>query len=287
MTDFDTTGKKRTSSVVYTADLIELSNDEDDEADNCIPSESILSALECPVCMEYMVPPISLCENGHSICDQCRPQLPLCPTCRRPFLSNTRNVALESIASGLDYPCRNEGCLEVFPLALVTKHQAVCPHRPYECPLSLGSHCAWKGPLSVIKKHVIESHGRYARIGAESTSVLNDVSNTPAYSLVIFAFDQVFLQKSRLQDCKFYSAVQYIGPKENASKYRYEFQLSTSKGHHKILVGNMTYSDSEDLQSVNKAGNCVRLDYDIIKRFMYDDKLPYKLRLFRIDDDNF
>ncbi|KDR14083.1 E3 ubiquitin-protein ligase sina-like isoform X2 [Zootermopsis nevadensis] len=247
--------------------------------------EELLSAMECPVCMEYMAPPIFLCENGHSICDQCRPQLSECPTCRRPFLPNTRNVALESIASRVQYPCRNEGCFEIRPLELVAQHQSACPRRPFPCPMAQGSHCTWKGPLSLIKKHVMDSHGRYVRIGAESTSVLNDVSDTPGYSLVIFAFDQVFLQKSRMQDSKFYSAVQYIGPKEHASGYRYEFQLSTAKGHQKIVVGNLVYSICEDLRQVNLHGNCVRLDHDVIKRYMYEDKLPYKLRLYRIEED--
>lgn len=269
-------------------DLIKLNDDEaDDSAFTDSLGEDLLGALECPVCMEYMSPPISVCESGHSICDQCRPKLPVCPTCRKPFLSSTRNIALESIADGLEYPCRNEGCFEIFPLQIIGLHQAVCPYRSFECPLCQGSHCLWKGPLSLMKKHVMEMHERYVRIGAESTSVLSNVSSTPGYSLVVFAFEQVFLQKSRLHDSKFYSTVQYTGPKENASKYRYEFQLSTGKEHQKLIVGHLVHSNSEDLQSVNKAGNCVRLDYDVIKRFMYEDKLPYKLRLYKIEEDVF
>lgn len=276
------------ADVVSTSTSLDLIRLNDDEADDKVLSdglgEDLLGALECPVCMEYMVPPISLCESGHSICEQCRPQLPECPTCRKPFLSTTRNIALESIADGLDYPCRNEGCFEIYPLQIITQHEAVCPHRPYQCPLSHGSHCVWKGPLSIMRKHVMEVHGRYVRVGAESTSVLNDVSSTPGYSLVILAFDQVFLQKSRLHGGKFYSTVQYIGPKEEAAKYRYEFKLSTGSEHQKLIVGHLVHSNTEDLQRVSRAGNCVRLDHDVIKRFMYEDKLPYKLRLYKTDE---
>jgi hypothetical protein len=133
----------------------------------------------------------------------------------------------------------------------------------------------------------MDAHRRYVRIGVESTSVLNDVSNTPGYSLVIFAFEEVFLQKSRLQDCKFYSVLQYIGPKENATKFRYEFELSTKRGHQKLIMGNLVHSQSEDFTSVVRAGDCVRVEYDVIKRFMYEDKMPYKLRLYRIDEEVF
>lgn len=136
-----------------------------------------------------------------------------------------------------------------------------------------------------MKEHVTEAHRRYMRVGAESTSVLNNVSDTPGYSLIIFAFEEVFLQKSRLHDKKFYSLVQYIGPKENASKYRYEFQLSTGTEHQKLIVGHLVHSSSDQLQDVIKDGNCVRLDYEVIQRFMYEDKLPYKLRLYKIDED--
>jgi hypothetical protein len=131
----------------------------------------------------------------------------------------------------------------------------------------------------------MDAHRRYVRIGTESTSILNNVSNTPGYSLVIFAFEEVFLQKSRLQDCKFYSALQYIGPKENASKFRYEFELSTKRDHQKVIMGNLVFSQSKDFHSVLRATDCVRLDYDVVKRFMYEDKLPYKLRLYRIDEE--
>ena len=273
----------RNATTVSPPDLIKL-QDEEKEDNELFTDESVLSVLECPVCMEYMLPPIAMCKNGHSICDQCKTQLPLCPTCRKPFLENTRNVALESIASGLDYPCRNEGCMEIFPLKLILEHQAVCLHRPRECPLSAPSHCSWKGPSSLLMKHVMDAHRRYVRVGSESCSVLNDVSNTPGYTLIVYAFDQMFLQRSRLQDCKFFSAVQYCGPKENASKYRFEFELCSAKGHFKVIVGCLTHSDAEDLQTINKAGKCVRLDYDVIKRYMYDDKLPYKLRIYQVEN---
>jgi E3 ubiquitin-protein ligase SIAH1 len=66
--------------------------------------QSLLSQMECPVCMEYMRPPIMLCENGHNICNICRPKVRDCPTCRQQFL-NTRNVALEKVAAEVIYPC--------------------------------------------------------------------------------------------------------------------------------------------------------------------------------------
>jgi hypothetical protein len=66
-------------------------------------SKSLLDALECPVCLEYMTPPITMCSSGHSLCQACRPRLTRCPTCRRPLLG-IRNYALEHLARDLQLP---------------------------------------------------------------------------------------------------------------------------------------------------------------------------------------
>jgi uncharacterized OB-fold protein len=34
-------------------------------------SEVLLGEINCPVCMEFMVPPSKLCTNGHNICSRC------------------------------------------------------------------------------------------------------------------------------------------------------------------------------------------------------------------------
>lgn len=44
----------------------------------------VLSAFECPVCMDYMMPPYLQCQSGHLVCGNCRPKLTCCPTCRGP-----------------------------------------------------------------------------------------------------------------------------------------------------------------------------------------------------------
>jgi len=47
--------------------------------------------MECPVCMECMRSPITLCANGHNICNICWPKVWHSPTCRHQFW-DTRNV---------------------------------------------------------------------------------------------------------------------------------------------------------------------------------------------------
>jgi len=98
--------------------------------------QGLLNELECPVCMEYMMPPIVFCVNGHNICPSCKPKLAQCPTCRQRFV-NIRNVALEKMARQIEYPCVywRSGCAQKFTLDLKNKHESVCSYNQYCCPL--------------------------------------------------------------------------------------------------------------------------------------------------------
>lgn len=66
-----------------------------------------LTALfECPVCFDYVLPPILQCQSGHLVCNQCRQKLSCCPTCRGPLSPSIRNLAMEKVASTLPFPCK-------------------------------------------------------------------------------------------------------------------------------------------------------------------------------------
>jgi E3 ubiquitin-protein ligase SIAH1 len=59
-------------------------------------NQGLIGLLECPVCMEYMGPPIHQCRRGHLVCSACKPKLPSCPTCRSRF-TESRNLAMEKV----------------------------------------------------------------------------------------------------------------------------------------------------------------------------------------------
>ncbi|XP_076759704.1 uncharacterized protein LOC143428591 isoform X1 [Xylocopa sonorina] len=42
----------------------------------------VVRALECPICLESSLPPVSQCVHGHIICVGCRPRTARCPICR-------------------------------------------------------------------------------------------------------------------------------------------------------------------------------------------------------------
>lgn len=69
------------------------------------PTE-LTALFECPVCFDYVLPPILQCQSGHLVCNPCRQKLSCCPTCRGPLSPSIRNLAMEKVASTLPFPCK-------------------------------------------------------------------------------------------------------------------------------------------------------------------------------------
>ena len=57
---------------------------------------------ECPVCYEYLTPPLQIysCENGHLVCQDCKPKLSKCILCRGTLVG--RATAMEQLLIKLD-----------------------------------------------------------------------------------------------------------------------------------------------------------------------------------------
>ena len=114
---------------------------------------SLLDQLECPVCMEIILPPIFQCDAGHLICEACKSRLTLpkkCLECRTK-LGDTRNRVLEKLAEHLDIPCphRRNGCEEIIKYGTARdSHAKRCEFRDVPCP-----NCDWSGSFSAFHSH--------------------------------------------------------------------------------------------------------------------------------------
>ena len=230
--------------------------------------QSLLNQLECPVCMEYMRPPITLCANGHNICNTCKQKVPHCPTCRQQFL-NTRNVALEKVATDVNYPCtyRKYGCREIYKLDLIDGHQEECQYIPQPCPvnkLDLGT-CTWTGISRRIMSHLRQAHTTvrmnslsFGFIGSYPIQI-SGVTPARKHYQFIFAHFAVFYSRSEIKDGIFYSVMQYVGLPANAVKYRYRLKFVNKEGTVDLAVCLPTRSLDDDLSEIHNSGNCVKL----------------------------
>lgn len=62
-----------------------------------------LQLLECPVCKEYMTPPIYQCMAGHTVCNNCKTKIGKCSSCDES-IEKTRNFTLEELSKKVELP---------------------------------------------------------------------------------------------------------------------------------------------------------------------------------------
>jgi len=241
--------------------------------------EDLLKEMECPVCMQYMVPPIKLCTNGHNICSSCSQLVYSCPTCRASF-TGIRNVALENIVRRLKYPCANRqgGCLELFSIEHIAEHQIFCLYGNIKCPFVLNWSCSWKGFKIDLKEHAKTAHpGCYFEKSTLRSSLFSDRILT-----ILSCFDELFVHYKRIQDGKLHCAVQLIGASSEASKYKCEFTLRAANGIEQISNTFLVHGYSEDFESSFNSGKCLRLDEVTVKHFVEENNLNLTVALSKV-----
>lgn len=231
------------------------------------------------------MPPIILCVNGHNICDTCRPKIRQCPICRQQFLS-TRNLALEKLARDVKYPCsyRKYGCEEFFVHSTVREHQHRCHHRPQTCPVPKVSNaqCNWTGIYDDIKIHLVQQHRgvcyEYIEREFRNMIILPDMIR---YQF-LFALNEVFYLRFQANNDTFYAVVQYVGPSENAAKYKYNIVFVNSDNTQGVAVMHLTRSFGENSDDIFKSGNCGKLHYDVVRRLgTKEGDLKFKIEILR------
>jgi E3 ubiquitin-protein ligase SIAH1 len=235
----------------------------------------ITSVLECPVCMDTMRAPILQCQNGHNVCSVCKLKLRNCPTCRAEFIE-TRSLALEKLSQTIRFTCVNSkrGCIEKLPIQNIMKHQISCPYRIHKCLLGHPDSCSWEGLRTDILQHAKEKHEVYAFDSrVDRFSDYEDWKETMEGAVLCTLSEEIFLfrKKRDSNKRKYYEAVQYIGPAEKASKYRYEHHLVSPGGHKEMIVKCTARNDTESMEQIIETGKCFIIDYDTAKAFVGRD----------------
>lgn len=247
----------------------------------------LLQELECPVCKEYMVPPIILCNNGHNLCCNCRITLENCPICKGPFLK-VRNLSLESLSHETLYPCKNNkrGCPRILTKQSAKYHISECMFDIHKCPFEKisGTGCGWAGSLEMMKEHVERAHkGSCVQPASQKfKSVLHNVARSQRYYQAAIAHGELFYVSWRVQGGVFYCAVFYVGAKDKASNYKYRFSITT-KDEENVSVSSGTHSYSENVSDIVRQGKCAMINYNIVQRACteYGD-LPFRMEISEV-----
>ena len=231
-----------------------------------------------------------LCENGHNICNICRPKFTHCPTCEQQFL-NTRNVALEELATEVKYPCvyRNYGSREIYSFDLIGEHKEKCQYIPQSClvnKLNIGF-CTWTGISSSMKSHLKQAHasmcmeyyGRY-----QDSIHISGVTPNIGRAKFIFTGDAILCSRSKITNDVFYSVLQYTGPAADAAKYSYRLEFFNKEHKEGLSKTLLATSLDEDLSEIHNAGNCVKLYPEQFNRFTNEgSELAFSIVILTLD----
>ncbi|KAF5305197.1 hypothetical protein FQA39_LY09285 [Lamprigera yunnana] len=121
-------------------------------------SSEICKLFTCPICYSIMVPPIVMCELGHSFCGSCFINIDKCPKCRQS-LGFLRNVVVERLQMNFIFPCPNEddGCDFRSTSIVLKRHELFCDFSLINCELKLDN-CNWNGVRHKMLSHSLQHH---------------------------------------------------------------------------------------------------------------------------------
>ncbi|XP_028036399.1 uncharacterized protein LOC114247601 [Bombyx mandarina] len=253
-------------------------------------NQGLLRLLECPVCLEWMEPPIAQCRRGHLVCVRCRSRLNACPVCRTVF-SSVRNRAMEGVAEMLRYPCRH-GCGREVRLRRRAPHEASCAARRYHCPAP-ACRDAPALPHAHLAHHFQSKHMSMLKMGRKHQFSIK-VNVEQHEDCVIMALDQLFHLKVDV-DIRTWGIIIYvafIGPKSKASNYTYEVVVNGQHNSRKLVYTRVTHSDLES-SSVNVSRqDCFHLTLDQALNFLRvknkqcepDKYLEFNLEIAQCDE---
>ncbi|KAF7989815.1 hypothetical protein HCN44_008489 [Aphidius gifuensis] len=248
-------------------------------------STDLASLFECPVCFEYVLPPILQCQSGHLVCSNCRPKLNCCPTCRGP-LGNIRNLAMEKVASNVMFPCKysTSGCTVSMVHIEKPDHEDACEFRPYSCPCP-GASCKWQGSLEEVMPHLVMSHKSITTLQGEDIVFLATDINLPGavdWVMMQSCFGHHFmlvLEKQEKYDGhqQFFAIAQLIGSRKQAENFSYRLELNGNR--RRLTWEAMPRSIHEGVCCAILASDCLVFDTAIARRFADNGNLAINVTI--------
>jgi hypothetical protein len=110
---------------------------------------------------------------------------------------------------------------------------------------------------------------------------IKNFNKNKVYFRITLLNDDVFQQRFEVLDSAVYYVVKYNGTAEKASQFKYKFTLGIRPN--KISVCNIVSSYNVAVQEVYNTGNCVKLYYDTLERFLDENNsLKFSFEISKI-----
>nr|XP_023020646.1 uncharacterized protein LOC111509187 [Leptinotarsa decemlineata] len=200
--------------------------------------EVFASALECPICLTQILPPIRACHNGHQICTACFYRIDDCPVCRGPKMLQT-NTFLNQIIKRLDVRCKNasNGCQITRKGGSIICHELVCGFGFKSCPLKMTVECRWRGLKSDFVDHCVKQHAGMISLKSENSWDLRNFKeeHRPQFNL-LYVHGVIFRCGWERHGLSRRFSVNHIRDRKNATTYTFELNI-VHPGSDDIFIG--------------------------------------------------
>ncbi|CAH0564812.1 unnamed protein product [Brassicogethes aeneus] len=251
--------------------------------------------MQCPICLETMKSPITQCMGGHSMCGDCikANNITKCPTCRGA-ISKIRNFQLEQLIEGIQKVLKlqccyhSKGCTYSLSVAKKESHELECKYRNFICEGHKFAKwkCQWSGTLEEMYKHFKKDHINQQLSFKSEADMKFDLSRNYSDVQMITYLEggQYFFYKHRVdvKAEKIYWAFQFIGPKNQAECYYYEFEVANGPIK-KFKVTEICRSDVVSADKIFEKGQCVVIPFEVMRNFMDEENVShFRYRLMSI-----
>lgn len=253
-------------------------------------NDELASLFECPVCFDYIVPPILQCQNGHLVCQPCKLRLTTCPSCRVQITSNIRNLQMEKVASTIFFPCKYSigGCKRMMLYKDKPHHEESCRFKLYICPCP-GTSCKWQGSIDQVMPHLTSHHKSITTLEGEDIVFLaTDINLSGAVDWVMIqsCFNHHFMlvleKQERYGRQQFFAVVQIIGSQKQADSFLYRLELSGPK--RRILWEATPKSIFDGVQNAINTNDCLVFDTFVAQKFSENGNLGINVTIHKLDD---
>lgn len=257
------------------------------EEDQISIQTETLSKLVCPLCFEYMKPPIYECDKGHAICEYCYELLAECPQCKSETYRRSSN--LETLTGLVLFPCKK--CQKKFSLDDLEQHKCVeIEGTPCETLCIFGQvygECTWRGFAKDVVDHCSSQHANNYWTKKENTTKWKycHLSNIGIQNMfVIDLTEAVFILVQKF-DSNTQSLIWNISCEcEKASdQYVFEIQLYSDFKLETLRSRNVIENGDNILVALPDSNEIV-LPVAKAMDFLVDDVINYKVILHKKSD---
>lgn len=242
-----------------------------------------LSQLVCPVCYEYMRPPIMQCAAGHGICELCHELLSECPICKSALIYR-RSSHLEVLTAKVMFPCKK--CNLEYSLSELTAHE--CQEEDTKVVCLIGQvygDCTWQGLVKNLTEHCRLQHPNNYWTRTENTALWNyyhlssiGIQNVYIVDLIQAVF--VIVQKF---DSNTQSLQWNISCECEKEQYVYEIEIFSDRSTNRLTYSSVI-DNEKNILTYFPSSNEISVPVNKLTEYLCDNMLKYKVVIHKKSD---